>query len=60
MSDDIKRKEFLDELFSYMQKRGKECLIITISRYQIFPIQMFMRLVLILIEYPIKFELPLQ
>jgi len=23
MSDDIKRKEFLDELFTFMQKRGK-------------------------------------
>ena len=23
MSDDVKRKEFLDELFTFMQKRGK-------------------------------------
>jgi len=23
MSDDIKRREFLDELFTFMQKRGK-------------------------------------
>jgi len=24
LSDDVKRKEFLDELFSFMQKRGKQ------------------------------------
>jgi len=23
MSDDVKRKEFLDELFTFMQKRGE-------------------------------------
>lgn len=25
LDDDVKRKEFLDDLFSFMQKRGKTC-----------------------------------
>jgi len=32
MSDDVKRKEFLDELFTFMQKRGE----LIVSRYRKF------------------------
>lgn len=31
MSDDIKRKEFLDELFSFMQKRGEYPMYIALN-----------------------------